>query len=736
ATAVNNGSTAGCGPLTLQVQKQGVVYGQIVEGGTLTLTAPSGTVFTAVDFASYGTPTGTNGNYALGGCHAGNSASIVGTYLLGKNSASIPATNGVFGDPCLNTYKALAVRATYATPTPAAQLTYSCAEVGTSTILLTVTDANGNTSTTKATVTVQDNLAPTVVAQDVNLTLDATGMATLTTAQVNNGSFDNCGIASMSVSPSTFSCGNLSGPNRYAVNLDGVDDYLSLPSNLLSTNRSFTFETWLNYQDNGNWTRLFDFSSSTNTYLLLTPKANWDANSLNKLAFAISTGGNPGEQRIVANTTMPTGWHHVAFTLAWNTSTNRGTGTIYLDGTAVGSNSALTLNPSLLGTLTNYWLGRSIYGQDPYLKGQLDEVRIWSVARTAAEIAATKDRTLVGNEANLLAYLPLENGPGSVTATDASGHSNSGTLLNSSPSTAWVTTPSAAAPTGTVPVTLTATDANGNSSTATATVTLQQPSVNSIPSLTWTGATSTDWSDCGNWSYGMVPSASHNVTIPAGLSRYPILSAGTATMTNLTIVSGASVTLASGATLQATGNVDEQGPALGGTVRLIGTGAQTVAGSFSTLVVNKASGTTTLSGNVNVATALTLTSGTLNTGNYTVELGSAAALTESATNYLTGTVKTTRDVSTAGTRYSFESLGLALTPTGSTLPGTTTVRRVTGTALTGQGTSSSIKRYYDIQAATNSNLNVTLEFGYFDTELNTIPEAQLTLFRSSTGTTG
>jgi hypothetical protein len=92
------------------------------------------------------------------------------------------------------------------TVTPAA---FTCANVGDNPVTLTVTDASGNVSTAAATVTVLDRIAPTAVAQNVTVQLDATGNASVTAAQVNNGSADACGIATVTVSPSTFTCADL-----------------------------------------------------------------------------------------------------------------------------------------------------------------------------------------------------------------------------------------------------------------------------------------------------------------------------------------------------------------------------------------------------------------------------------------------------------------------------------------------------------------------------------------------
>lgn len=71
---------------------------------------------------------------------------------------------------------------------------------------LTVTDANGCTVATDVTIGSLDEIAPTVFANDVNLFLGEDGTVTLPLGQVNNGSFDNCGIASMSLSITEFDC--------------------------------------------------------------------------------------------------------------------------------------------------------------------------------------------------------------------------------------------------------------------------------------------------------------------------------------------------------------------------------------------------------------------------------------------------------------------------------------------------------------------------------------------------
>jgi uncharacterized protein YrzB (UPF0473 family) len=88
---------------------------------------------------------------------------------------------------------------------------FTCAEVGANTVTLTVTDSNGNVAITTSTVTVEDNVAAIASAKDITVQMDETGNVSITAENVDNGSNDACGIASMSVSPSAFTCAEVGG---------------------------------------------------------------------------------------------------------------------------------------------------------------------------------------------------------------------------------------------------------------------------------------------------------------------------------------------------------------------------------------------------------------------------------------------------------------------------------------------------------------------------------------------
>jgi low-density lipoprotein receptor class B/Ig-like domain-containing protein len=77
------------------------------------------------------------------------------------------------------------------------------------------------TATATTTVNMETNV-PTVSTQNIMIPLDGSGHASILPSQVDNGSSDDCGIASVSVSPSSFDCGDV-GPNSVTLTVTDVN---------------------------------------------------------------------------------------------------------------------------------------------------------------------------------------------------------------------------------------------------------------------------------------------------------------------------------------------------------------------------------------------------------------------------------------------------------------------------------------------------------------------------------
>ena len=100
--------------------------------------------------------------------------------------------------------------------------TFTCANVGVNNVTFTVTDVNGNSSTCTAVVTVEDNIAPAAVCQNITVQLDATGNVSITAGDVDGGSTDACGIASTSIDITDFTCADI-GPNNVTLTVTDVN---------------------------------------------------------------------------------------------------------------------------------------------------------------------------------------------------------------------------------------------------------------------------------------------------------------------------------------------------------------------------------------------------------------------------------------------------------------------------------------------------------------------------------
>ena len=180
----------------------------------------------------------------------------------------------------------------------------------------------------------------------------------------------------------------VTGYDGDALEFDGGNDYVELPiGSVINSLTSSTFATWVNFSNAGGaWQRIFDFGNDTTAYMFLTPRLG----TTGPMRFGITTGGGGSpEQMATAQTTLASGWHHVAVTI----DADGDTITLYLDVVVVAQNTEATLSPSDLGVTTNNWLGRSQYAGDAFYRGLIDDFRIYSRALTQAEIAYMADGT-------------------------------------------------------------------------------------------------------------------------------------------------------------------------------------------------------------------------------------------------------------------------------------------------------------------------------------------------------
>src|SRR5439155_5443752 len=85
---------------------------------------------------------------------------------------------------------------------------------------------NDNVSTCTAIVTLQDSIAPTALCKNITVQLDASGNAAITAADVDNGSHDACGIKSLALDKTSFTCADV-GPNTVTLTVTDKNDNVS-----------------------------------------------------------------------------------------------------------------------------------------------------------------------------------------------------------------------------------------------------------------------------------------------------------------------------------------------------------------------------------------------------------------------------------------------------------------------------------------------------------------------------
>lgn len=84
--------------------------------------------------------------------------------------------------------------------------TFDCNQKGQNLRTLIVEDPSGNLDQCTAIVTIVDTIDPVALCRDITVSLDANGMYSLDSNEVDNGSMDNCMITEISTQPDKFDC--------------------------------------------------------------------------------------------------------------------------------------------------------------------------------------------------------------------------------------------------------------------------------------------------------------------------------------------------------------------------------------------------------------------------------------------------------------------------------------------------------------------------------------------------
>lgn len=205
-----------------------------------------------------------------------------------------------------------------------------------------------------------------------------------------------------------------------ALNFDGVNDYVSVGDNIENLG-DVTMEAWVYWK-----------GSSIAFSEIFTKEAisSFAITSANKLHTNFGNGsswlgGMDSQTAIPLNV-----WTHVAVT--------RQSGVVKMFINGIEDASTITNNATGQNTAIRIIGGKMVGSStaNTLFSGQIDELRFWSVAKTAAQIKADINTTLSGNEIGLVAYYNFNQGTangnnsGITSLLDATVTANNGSITN------------------------------------------------------------------------------------------------------------------------------------------------------------------------------------------------------------------------------------------------------------------------------------------------------------------
>ncbi|TVL00758.1 hypothetical protein AYI83_01140 [Shewanella algae] len=246
-----------------------------------------------------------------------------------------------------------------------------------------------------------DNLA-SILARPVLASTNATGNKRL-------GGDWQLEYSTSSMAARTLFSGDVRGFNTLLSNTayefsDGDAVTLTNAASALANDSTFTLEMWANFSSTSGIINLMDITGSLDAggFIIYNNTMTVDLSG----DFSSLTQSNP----ITISTNV---WYHFAFVF------NNGQWDFYLDGQATGIGVAdmggnNTVPDYQAANVNNLVAGLQNHGSVNNFTGKIDDIRLWSTARTQTEIQNNRQLELAGNETGLIGYWKLNETSGTV----------------------------------------------------------------------------------------------------------------------------------------------------------------------------------------------------------------------------------------------------------------------------------------------------------------------------------
>ncbi|GAB1146537.1 MAG: tandem-95 repeat protein [Shewanella algae] len=247
-----------------------------------------------------------------------------------------------------------------------------------------------------------DNLA-SILARPVLASTNATGNKRL------GGDWQLEYSTSSAMAARTLFSGDVRGFNTLLSNTayefsDGDAVTLTNAASALANDSTFTLEMWANFSSTSGIINLMDITGSLDAggFIIYNNTMTVDLSG----DFSSLTQSNP----ITISTNV---WYHFAFVF------NNGLWDFYLDGQATGIGVAdmggnNTVPDYQAANVNNLVAGLQNHGSVNNFTGKIDDIRLWSTARTQTEIQNNRQLELAGNETGLIGYWKLNETSGTV----------------------------------------------------------------------------------------------------------------------------------------------------------------------------------------------------------------------------------------------------------------------------------------------------------------------------------
>ena len=197
------------------------------------------------------------------------------------------------------------------------------------------------------------------------------------------------------------------GANTYSLDLESTQSQHASISDAnqtgLDLSGDFTIELWVKLETNGNSTVVgkWDGAAGKRGYAL-------QIKSNNQIWLYVRNAGDSISGHGDINYTLPAvgTWFHVAGTY----DVSLGQFELFINGVSQGTATG-TLPTSILNSSAPFTIGAIEAGTAPsdFTDGSVDDVRVWNLIRTQAEISAGMNQELTGSEAGLVGYWKFNN---------------------------------------------------------------------------------------------------------------------------------------------------------------------------------------------------------------------------------------------------------------------------------------------------------------------------------------